>query len=63
MADIDQWKATHAALGAQLTELLMLARALTGASSDTYFALGEAAGVISKAKGLLGRDIDDATRR
>jgi hypothetical protein len=28
-------------------------------SSDTAFAIGEAAGVLSKARALLGRDIDE----
>lgn len=31
-------------------------------SDDTCFALGEALGVISKAKAFVGRDIDDANQ-
>ena len=32
-------------------------------SSDTAFAIGEALGVLSKAKALVGRDIDDIRRQ
>lgn len=35
---------------------------IEGASPDTFFAFGEAIGTISKAKALLGRDIDDRRR-
>lgn len=31
----------------------------TGLGCDTAFAIGEAAGVLSKAKALVGRDIDN----
>jgi hypothetical protein len=31
-------------------------------STDTAFALGEATGLIAKAKALVGRDIDDARK-
>ncbi len=31
--------------------------------SDTAFAIGEATGILAKAKALVGRDIDDAARR
>ena len=30
---------------------------------DTAFAIGEATGILAKAKALVGRDIDDAARR
>jgi hypothetical protein len=32
-------------------------------SPDTAFAIGEALGVISRAKALVGRDIDDGRKR
>jgi hypothetical protein len=47
-------------------ELVTLASRLAQADgivrADTYFALGQAAGQFSKAKALLGRDIDDLGR-
>lgn len=33
-----------------------------GLSIDTVFALGEALGIVAKAKALVGRDIDEARR-
>lgn len=32
-------------------------------SSDTAYAIGEAGGILSKAKALVGRDIDDQRRK
>jgi hypothetical protein len=34
-----------------------------GMREDTAFALGQATGLISQAKALIGRDIDDAAKR
>jgi hypothetical protein len=34
-----------------------------GLKLDTAFAIGQAAGMISQAKALIGRDIDDAARK
>lgn len=56
----DDLKAAHAKLHAMVEEIhrLNAQGLLDGASMDTIFAVGEAMGVISKAKALLGRDID-----
>lgn len=61
-ADILRMKALHAVLRASYDAMLRVREAgmPDGVGSDTAFAIGEATGVLSKAKGLLGRDIDDA---
>jgi hypothetical protein len=48
----------HGILASALELVISVRGLLQGASSDTLFAAGEAAGVISKAKALVGRDID-----
>lgn len=48
----------HATLEAAYLTVLSLRGQLEHASTDTIFAIGEAAGLIAKAKALLGRDID-----
>ena len=58
----DKLKEAHVKLRAALHEVMDTWHMLDGASADTLLAAGEAAGIISKAKGLLGRDIDQAAR-
>jgi hypothetical protein len=66
MTKIARWKDTHQALAEISAQLIALGPAgspdLDGVSSDTLFALGEAAGIVAKVKALLGRDIDQAVR-
>lgn len=61
-ADIDGLIALHSSLHAVHNDLLGLCPAIEteGLSSDTVFAIGEAVGVVSRAKDLVGRCIDDA---
>ena len=59
---VDRLKAVHGKLRTALHEVLETKDMLDGASTDTLLAIGEALGIISKAKGLLGRDIDQASR-
>jgi hypothetical protein len=64
-SDTAALEAIHARLRATHDELLDLVyseRALHSMSADTAAALGYATGCISKAKALLGRDIDDRKR-
>lgn len=56
-------QAIHATLQGIFNELFRVSLDKNGLSVDTIFALGEALGVVSKAKALVGRDIDDAQRR
>lgn len=62
MADIDGLIALHNRVHAVYNDLLGLCDAIgtEGLSSDTVFAIGEAAGIASRAKALVARDIDDA---
>jgi hypothetical protein len=63
--DIAALEAIHARLRATHDEVLDLVyseSALHTMSTDTAAALGYAVGCISKAKALLGRDIDDRKR-
>lgn len=53
----------HEGLREALQRVLAIRSLLNDASSDTCLAVGEAMGIISKAKGLLGRDIDAVGRR
>jgi hypothetical protein len=61
-----EWKtmsdlaAIHATLQRAYDEVATLYRNVDGVSPDTAFAIGEALGVLSKAKALVGRDIDQA---
>lgn len=59
---VNRLKEVHGKLRIALHEVLDTWNMLDGASTDTLLAVGEAAGIISKAKGLLCRDIDQATR-
>jgi hypothetical protein len=66
MIDAAVMQQVHGRLEETLEELVTLATQLTnadGVGKDTYFALGQTAGHLSKAKALLGRDIDDLTPR
>lgn len=62
MITVDFEKA-HEILVRIIGELYDVKELLDGASSDTFFALGESAGTIAKAKALIGRDIDQAKQR
>jgi hypothetical protein len=42
---------------------IMRSPSLENISSDTCMAIGECAGVLDKAKALVGRDIDDINNR
>jgi hypothetical protein len=53
----------HATLQFAFEELLRVSGNLDGLSVDTIFALGEAMGIVSKAKAFVGRDIDVAKAR
>jgi hypothetical protein len=53
-------KDIHRTLQIVFEELLRVAQNFDGLKMDTVFALGEAMGFVSKAKALVGRDIDDA---
>jgi hypothetical protein len=52
-------KDIHRTLQVVFEELLCVSN-FDGLSLDTIFALGEALGIITKAKALVGRDIDQA---
>jgi hypothetical protein len=52
-------KAMHLRLNEIFGELINLGRSMQGGQSDTVFAMGLAAGSVSRAKALVGRDIDD----
>ena len=51
-------KEIHAVLQQAFDALIALHGQIDGVSPDTAYAIGEATGVLSKAKALLGRDID-----
>jgi hypothetical protein len=53
----------HALLQHAFEQIASLRGECDDVSTDTAFAIGEALGTISKAKGLVGRDIDDAAAR
>lgn len=53
----------HAVLQKALDDLLTLYGQVDGLSPDTCLAIGYAMGTLSKAKALVGRDIDDAKAR
>jgi hypothetical protein len=63
-ADVVAMKELHGELGTIAEDMLICWQsrptAVTRISTDTAFAIGEAFGVLSKAKELLGRDIDNA---
>jgi hypothetical protein len=63
-ADIEKLKDWHARLADLRNTLMELYAdgAPAGLGMDTALAIGEAAGIISKAKAMIGRDIDDAER-
>jgi|HubBroStandDraft_2_1064218.scaffolds.fasta_scaffold266708_2 hypothetical protein len=63
--DIGELKRWHAVLHAQYEEMcaLVFHGCPEGLSTDTAAALGFAVGSLSKAKALLGRDIDDLKAR
>jgi hypothetical protein len=63
--DVEGLRALHAVLQECWTSLMAVRSAgmPDGSSTDTSFAVGEAAGVIAKAKALVGRDIDDAWKQ
>jgi len=44
------------------TMILLHGNLPPGTSSDSAHAIGEATGMLAKAKALVGRDIDDASR-
>lgn len=48
----------HGVLTLAYNAMLALYGHINGASTDTAFAIGEATGVLNKAKALVGRDID-----
>lgn len=60
--DVEGMKLLHQTLRGVYDTLLAIRSAglPDGVGSDTAFAIGETTGILSKAKGLLGRDIDDA---
>lgn len=49
----------HKVLQQAYDQLLALHGKVHCLSSDTVFAIGEATGILSKAKALVGRDIDN----
>jgi hypothetical protein len=59
---VDRLREVHGKLRTALHEVLETKGLLDGASTDTSLAIGEAIGIISKAKSLLCRDIEQATR-
>jgi hypothetical protein len=50
----------HGTLQSAFEEVLRVSNNFDGLKTDTIFALGEAIGILAKAKALVGRDIDDA---
>jgi hypothetical protein len=61
----DELRRLHAVLQRAFDELAAFGfrgRLPDKLASDTAFAVGEALGTLSKAKALVGRDIDDAKR-
>ncbi len=58
---IEQLREVHAKLRAMYEQIAVIVPMLDSASTDTAFAIGETAGVIAKAKALVGRDIDQAS--
>ena len=56
---IADFREAHSVLITQCDTTLALRDKVKFASSDTIFAIGEAAGALSKAKALLCRDLDD----
>lgn len=62
--NIERLKALHGVLREMQDALLRVKEAglPDGIGSDTAFAIGEATGVLSRPKGLVGRDVDDARR-
>ena len=62
MIDTVDFEQAHQALVRIIGEVHDLKKLLDGASSDTFFMLGVAAGVLSNVKSLIGRDIDQAKR-
>ena len=62
---LDRLKLAHDMMASALQAVVGTAAYIVNGSDfspDTAFAMGEAAGAISKAKALLGRDIDDMER-
>jgi hypothetical protein len=53
-------EAAHSVLVKAFDTLLTCRPMMHGVSPDTAFAIGEALGALSKARALLGRDIDQA---
>jgi hypothetical protein len=63
---MEELRALHALLqraADELVEFRFRGAVPDSLSSDTAFAIGEALGVLSKAKALVGRDIDDAKQQ
>jgi hypothetical protein len=63
MMSVTKLQAAHERLREALTNVMGTWQMVDEASTDTCLAIGEAAGIISKAKGLLGRDIDQMQRQ
>jgi hypothetical protein len=57
----EEAKSAHATLVKAFDLVISTRLVVAGLSADTAFAIGEAAGALSKARALLGRDIDQAT--
>jgi hypothetical protein len=56
-------ESVHETLKIAFEELVRVSGNFEGLKMDTVFALGEALGILSKAKALVGRDVDDARER
>jgi hypothetical protein len=56
----EEAKGAHATLVKAYELVISMRVVVSGLSPDTAFAIGEAAGALSKARALLGRDIDQA---
>lgn len=59
MANNPDFSTVHATLQECFEAMAALYGKCDGLSTDTVFAIGEATGIIAKAKALVGRDIDD----
>lgn len=63
MSQLEEMKRMHA----KLEEAHRLARSLSplrvAISADTAMAIGESVGILSRARALMGRDIDDLVRK
>lgn len=62
MIDRERLVEMHAKLQQAMDALMTFWPVEAGVRADTAFALGQAAGHISQAKALIGRDIDDSMK-